>query len=254
MQETNPLTVSLVITIVTLGLTVFFTLFYVRTKKLLDEVWAVDTYAAHELRLMCTECFKAMVEVEGQVICEKPMTSPAAGITCCWSRTKVAKEQRGAKGGTHWIYEMDLTLFVPFDVKDQTGTVTVMAENPDIDSIQTCDRITIEREPFFESVGYSDTGRYKITEEAFLAGGYAFVHGEAKCIDGVVTIGPPEKGYLDPKSKFFLISRLNQAALVGERNTTTTVCFWGAIVGFLTFVGAAISLWVNLANGASFGR
>ncbi len=254
MLEANPQTVSLVITIVALGLTIFFAVYYVRTKKLLDEVWAVDTYDARELGRMCTEGFNAMVEVEGEVICENTMDSPAAGIPCCWSRTRVSRERRNRKGGTHWDNEMDLKLYVPFDVKDQTGSVTVIAENPDIDSITACDRVTMQREPWFECVGFSDTGRYKITEEVFLAGGYAFVHGEAKCIDGVVIVGPPEEGYLDPASRFFLISRLTQPALVGQRGITTTVCFWGAIVGFLAFVGAAISLWINLTNGASFGQ
>jgi len=241
----NPTTVPLVVTVISLGLTVFFTYYYVRTKKLLDEIWAVDTYSARDLQEMCTDDFSAIVEVEGEVQCANPMNSTAGGIPCCWCRTRVAREVRTGRGGRAWVTEMDRTQFVPFDIKDETGTVSVVPDHCDIDSIEEMNRTTLEREPWFEGVGYSATGEFRITEEVFLPGGYAFVHGEAKRVNGVLSIGPPDKGYLDSKTRFFLVSRLNQAGLMSQRGITATVCFWGAIISFLGFAGGLVALYTT---------
>lgn len=75
--------------------------YYNRSKKLLDEMWAVDTYDARELRRMCSGGFRATVEVQGNVTCDKPVTapastSPAAGAVLSSSARKHGCAPRGA--------------------------------------------------------------------------------------------------------------------------------------------------------------
>jgi hypothetical protein len=75
------------------------------------------------------------------------------------------------------------------------------------------------RESWFESrVGHSDTGLYKIHERAFLPKGFAYVLGRATDTeDGIAMIRFPEKGYMDPKKKFFVISRKSEKDLTRSK-------------------------------------
>ena len=64
--------------------------FFRRMKKLLEEMWAVDTYTAKDLRRLVMHKFDATVEVEGQVTCADPVISPAARVPCCYVHTTVS--------------------------------------------------------------------------------------------------------------------------------------------------------------------
>jgi hypothetical protein len=71
--------------------TLFF--YYLRSKRLLDEMWSVQTYEATELKRLCTDDFDAIVEVQGAVSCDKPVLSPVGQVPCCWLRVRVRREQ-----------------------------------------------------------------------------------------------------------------------------------------------------------------
>ena len=74
------------------GLICFF--FYRKNKKLLEEMWAVDTYSAKDLRRLVKGDFEATVEVQGTVSCENPIVSLAANIPCCYYHTSVERQDR----------------------------------------------------------------------------------------------------------------------------------------------------------------
>lgn len=231
--------------------------YYYRAKHMSEEMWAVDTYPSDELRRMCSGGFDAVVEVQGRVSCDQPVVSPAAGLECCWCRTRVESEQtkvsyrRGERiTRTEWETEYDKTLSAVFKVHDDKGYTLVNPMNSMIDSEEPFRIVTEDRSPWFENVGFSDTGRYRVTEEFFLPGGYAYVLGQAStCGDGTssdVLIHYPEHGYTDPGKKFFLISRKSEKDLTAEQGISMKVCFWGSVVAFL-LTGYCILILLGVA-------
>ncbi|MHB1000210.1 MAG: GIDE domain-containing protein [Armatimonadota bacterium] len=216
---------------------------YVRTKRLIDEMWAVDTYNAKDLRRMCSGEFNAMVEVEGKVTCDEPITSLAGQLPCCWYHTKVEREVRrthhtknGTQTTTDWQTAFELTNSTIFKVNDDTGYTLIDPTNADIDSENALSKVVCNRESWFDNASWSDTGRYRISEQVFIHGGYAYVLGQASCTGEGTSpdslIHYPEEGYLDLDKKFFIISRKNEKALTSTYNFTVTACFWLSILCF----------------------
>ena len=98
------------------GLICFF--FYRKNKKLLEEMWAVDTYSAKNLRRLVKGDFEATVEVQGTVSCEKPVVSMAANIPCCYyhtsverqdRRTRIVKSGSGTRIRTYYVWVKEMT-------------------------------------------------------------------------------------------------------------------------------------------------
>lgn len=226
---------------------------YNQTRRLLDEMWAVDTYDSRELARMCSDGFDATVEVEGTVSCEQPIVSLAAEVECVWFRTRVEREDRRTRtvrdsrtGHTRtetyytWVTDMDVTHTTVFKVHDQMGFTLVDPEGADIDSEIVCSRITLMREPWFEGVMLSDTGRYRVNEEAFLPEGYAYVLGRATSTPKGVLIHHPDEGYADSKARFFIISRKTEKELTRHKQRTQSVLFWLAVTAFLGAIYCAL--------------
>lgn len=234
---------------------------YVSAKRLLDEMWAVDTYEAKELRRMCSGGFDATVEVQGTVTCDQPLVSLAANVPCCWFHTTVEREERKTRTVTEtdsrgnrrtrtetyyeWQTDFSESFSTLFKVHDPTGYALVDPTNADIDAETVYSRVIMHREPWFLGrVWLSDTGKYRITEKAFLPQGFVYVLGQASSRDGEVLIRYPSKGYLDPKRKLFVISRKSEEELTRAKQSTASVCFWFAIVALL---GAAVCVFLYLS-------
>jgi hypothetical protein len=229
---------------ISLILAVALVVYYQRAKQLLDEMWAVDTYSASELRRMCSGGFDAVVEVQGQVSCDRPVTATYSQFPCVWCHTRVEREMtrvaasRSGVRTTHvWETGYDQVLTAIFKVSDETGYTLVDPTRADIDTEDPYVLITDRREPWFESVGRSDTGRYRITEEIFVPTGYAYILGEASsCQEGVqsdVLMHYPSEGYTDPGKRFFIISRKSEKEITGAKEFSLRICFWAGILGFL---------------------
>lgn len=246
MFHTSTLTETQVTAIVggvSLVLAVALIVYYQRAKQLLDEMWAVDTYSASELRRMCSGGFDAVVEVQGQVSCDSPVTATYSQFPCVWCRTKVERQvtrvvpsRYGVRTEHAWETGYDHTITAIFKVSDETGYTLVDPTDADIDTEKPYVLITDQREPWFESVGRSDTGRYRITEEIFVPTGYAYVLGQASsCQEGVesdVLIHYPGEGYTDPKRRFFIISRKSEKEITRSKEISLKICFWAGILGF----------------------
>jgi len=228
---------------ISLILAVVLVVYYQRAKQLLDEMWAVDTYSASELRRMCSGGFDAVVEVQGQVSCDRPVTAPASQFPCVWCHTKVEREmtrvaasRSGVRTEHVWETGYDHTITAIFKVTDETSYTLVDPTDAGIDTEKPYVLITDQREPWFESVGRSDTGRYRITEEIFVPTGYAYVLGQASsCQEGVesdVLIHYPGEGYADPNRRFFIISRKSEKEIMGSKEISLKICFWAGILGF----------------------
>ncbi len=224
------------------GLILFFV--FQRTKKLLEEMWAVDTYTAKDLCRLVKHEFDATVEVEGTVSCDNPVISLAAKVPCCYARTTVARQVRKTRmvresdsdGKSYsreettyeWTVDLSETSSAIFKVHDKSGYTLVDPAKARIDLETVCDEQVSYREPWFEgSVGHSDTGLYKIQESAFLPKGFVYVLGRATDTEeGVAMIRSPEKGYMDPKKKFFMISRKSEKELTLSRQKKARWLFW----------------------------
>ena len=234
--------------------------YYNRAKKALDELWAVDTYSAVELARMVKGQFDATVEVEGQVSCDSPVIAPATGIPCCWVKTTVAREdrrtrqvtERDSNGNTHtrtetyyeWVTDYDQTQTAQFKVTDSTGTTLVEPARAEIDTQVTRSEITYDREEWFSGeVGFSDTGKYKVHEIAFRPDGYAFILGRASEHPQGALIHAPDKGYMDPKAKFFVISRKTEKELAASYARSKSLYFWFAIITFLGAIACLLFLF-----------
>ncbi len=216
--------------------------YYYRTKKLLEEMWSVDTYEHRELERMCSGGFNATVEVQGEVSCDEPVVSLAAGVACCWYNTVVEREERSthtstdSKGrtttSTHysWNSEMDVTNSALCKVTDKTGSTLVDPTRAEIDAETLCSEVVYSQLPWFDGVRMSDTGKYRIREKAFLPQGYAFVLGRAKDTPSGVLISCPEEGYADSKARYFIISRKTEKELTVSKQKTQKAYFWGAIL------------------------
>ena len=227
--------------------------FYRRMKKLLEEMWAVDTYKAKDLCRMVKHKFDATVEVEGQVFCDNPVISLAARIPCCYVHTTVSRQERKTRmvterssdGRSHsreetyydWTVDLNETSSVIFKVQDKTGYTLVDPTKARIDLETVYDEQVSHRESWFEgSVGHSDTGIYKVLEQVFLPKGSVYVLGRAiDTEDGVALIRLPDKGYMDPKKKFFVISRKSEKELTRSKQKKARWLFWLSIA-FLSIV------------------
>jgi len=226
----------------------------------------VDTYTAKDLRRLVKHMFDATVEVEGTVSCDNPVISLAARIPCCYVNTTVSRQERktrmmterGSDGRSYtreetyfeWtvgLNEKDSTIF---KVQDETGYTLVNPTKAHIDLETIYDEQVPHREPWFENkVGHSDTGLYKIQERAFLPKGFAYVLGRATDTDeGVAMIHAPEKGYMDPKKKFFVISRKSEKELTRHKQKKTRWLFWLSVAFF------AIALYCLLVYLEIFPR
>lgn len=226
--------------------------YYQRTKGLLDEIWAVDTYEAKELARMCTDGFEATVEVQGEVSCDEPLISLAAEVPCCWYNTRVEREVRKTEthtdsdGKTHtetryeWETEMNVTNAAVFNVTDKTGVTRVYPAGAEIDSESVCSTVVYEYLPWFEGVLMSDTGKYRINESAFRPYGYAFVLGRAQADQGGVLITKPKEGYAESKAKYFIVSRMSEQELTQAKQRAQTAYFWFSIASFVA--AAAVGL------------
>ena len=251
MNEATPFLIAGGLSLLLGGILVYH---YFRAKQLLDEMWAVDTYTARELRQMCSSDFNATVEVEGKVSCDKPITSLVSEIPCCWCRTRVERQQervRTTKTGIQtenvWVNAMDSTRVAVFKVTDETGYTLVDPTNSEIDSEKPHVIIASQREQWFEGVGFSDTGDYRITEEMFLPTGYAYILGQASaCQEGTspdVLIHYPEAGYMNPGKRFFIISRKHEKELAKSQETIVKVCFWTSILALISVAFCAWTLF-----------
>ena len=256
----NDSTIFLTASLISLILCLMLIWFYRNSRQMLDEMWAVHTYDARELRLMCKDGFAATVEVVGDISCDNPMTSLAAKIPCCWFRTIVKRERKShSRSGVklEWDVIFDHTFSAISKVTDQTGYTLLDPMNADVDSEHACDWILDKTQPWFYDLGItssrvkstldllnlpsgwfdnsmlSDTGQYKITEEVFLPMGQVYILGEAICHEDGALIHCPSKGYVDPKKKFFIISRKSEKQLAKSNQTSISICFWSAIIAFL---------------------
>lgn len=236
--------VTMIAGAVALALSVVLLWYYLRSKKLLDEMWAVDTYDARELRRMCSGGFRATVEVHGTVTCDKPITAPASKFPCCWCRTVVEREETrvsasksGIRSERVWVRDYDRTIVAIFKVTDSTGYTLVNPMGADIDAEKPYRLVTCEREDWFDSVGWSDTGQYRITETIFVPTGYAYVLGEAvsagEGTSADVLIQCPQCGYADERHPVFMISRSTEKQIAESNELSLRVCFWGGVGGTL---------------------
>lgn len=227
-------------------------------KHLLDELWAVDTYDAKELRRMCRGGFDATVKVAGEVSCDSPVTALASGIRCCWFRTVVEREVRRTRTVTEtdsrgrrtsrtetyyeWETALDVTGTSVFKVTDDTGYTLVDPEGADIDTERVVSKVVRGREPWFgTTVPLSATGSYRITEHVFRSSGRAFVLGRASCRNDAAIIRKPDRGYLDPKRRYFIISRKSEKELTRSKHIYAAVCYWGLLI---SLAGAGIFLYM----------
>ena len=232
--------------------------FYNKNKKLLLEMWAVDTYSAKDLRRLVKGGFEATVEVQGMVFCENPLVSLAANIPCCNYHTSVAREDRRTRTVTSgsgssrrtrtetyyvWVEEMDEKKSTLFKVRDKTGDTFVDPSRASIDMETVADEIIRHKEPWFEqSVRNSDTGKYRIREAVFKPGGFVYVLGQASVnSEGKAQIRYPKKGYMDPKKKFFIISRKGEKELIQKKQRV------GRVLGSMSAVFFLVVLYSLLA-------
>lgn len=211
--------------------------YYMRSKRIIDEMWAVQTYTARDLRLMCSSGFNAVVEVEGIIECENPLITPASKIPCCWYHVKIEREMRGSKGGTYWTSAYEDTKSTIFKVCDKSGFTLVEPKGAEVDAacvyFDTVDRKTVSE--ICNKIGFSDTGAYRITEEALHDGGYAYVLGSAQCVQqGTspdIVIRKSDKGYIDQKGHF-IISRKSEKELTKQYGISVSICYYMAAISF----------------------
>lgn len=226
-------------------------------KKILEEMWAVDTYQAKELRRMVKGHFDATVEVEGSITCDKPLLSLAAGIPSCYYKTTVFLEKKKSRevrekddaGRSQtrteteyrWIPETAAEEWEVFKVHDETGFTLVDPRKARIDTESVHSVELSQRLPWFESrIGYSDTGKYRIEERALRPVGYVYVLGNATETADAPLIRLPDKGYMDLKKKIFLISRKSEKELGRKRSKTARILTWIAAAALL----AGVSLFL----------
>lgn len=134
-----------------------------------------------------------------------------------------------------WVKDYDCTLAAIFKVHDSTGYTLVSPVGAEIDTEKPYQLITNKREPWFEGVGWSDTGMYRITETIFVPTGYAYVLGQAsgagEGTDPDVLIHWPGEGYVDPRHPVFIISRKTEKQITETNELSLRICFWGGMLG-----------------------
>lgn len=225
----------LIASLISLALFAALMWYYLNSKRVIDEMWTVDTYEAAELIQLCKGDFNAIIEVQGAVSCDKPVIAPVTKLPCCWYHTKIMREEGSGNNAT-WVTEMDETRFAIFKIEDKTGSTLVDPTNADMDTTTIYNSITYGNKSLLEKILANDADRYHVTEEIFSANGYAYVLGQASDVGGRVLVHYPGTGYLDPKRKFFIISRKTEKELTQEKHITVSICFWFSIVAFLSAV------------------
>ena len=241
-------------------------LFYNKNRKLLEEMWAVDTYTAKDLKRLVKGDFEATVEVQGTVICENSIVSLAARVPCCYYHTSVERQDRRTRTVTSgsgnsrrtrsetdyvWVKDMDEKKSTLFKVQDKTGDTFVDPIRASIDTETVVDKIVRYREPWFEqSVLSSDTGKYRIKESVLRPEGFVYVLGQAfPTGDGDALIQYPKKGYMDPKKKFFFIRRKSEKEITQKKQKVSrilgairAVFFLAVLYSLLAYFGIAPGL------------
>ena len=216
-------------------------------------MWAVDTYTVKDFKRLVSAGVVATVEVQGTVFCDRPLLSLAANIPCCYFHTTVARQERRTRVKTSgsgsyrrtrtqtyyvWVETKSENKSTVFRVRDRTGDTLVNPNKATIDTDTIVNKVVGYREPWFDqSVGISDTGRYRIRESVFKPKGFVYVLGEASVLkDGASQIRYPIKGYMDPKRKFFIISRKSEKELTRKKQKVGRVLLWVGLVFFTGFV------------------
>lgn len=244
------------ISLIALGLGVFLFVYYYRAKGMLAEITTVHPYQAVDLKRLCSHGFDAIVRVEGTVSCDRPITSPATDIECCWCRTRVERQverNHYDKYGSHTDYEWetayDQVFSAVFKLSDETGYVLVDPTKANIQANEPVQILENELLPWYMEVGASANGMYRITEELFLPTGHAYVLGQATCCqegpepDAIVHY--PTHGYTDPRQKYFIISRKTETELTDEESISLKVCMWAGTAAFLIAAFCALR-WLGI--------
>ena len=144
-----------------------------------------------------------------------------------------------------WVKDSDSTLAAVFKVNDSTGYTLVNPIGAQIDTEKPYSLVTNQRETWFEGVGWSDTGMYRITETIFVPTGYVYVLGQASCAgEGTepdVLVHCPGEGYTDPRKPVFIISRKTEKQITESNELSLRICFWGGMIGLLFTAYCALS-------------
>lgn len=226
--------------------------YYYRFKAEVNEITTVHQYKTMELRRLCSDGFNAVVDIEGQVSCDAPLQAPLSGFDCCWYRIKIEREQEhSSKDGTEHNWEVcsDKAVSTIFRLSDETGYVLVDPERADIQAEEPTVDVVSTYLSWFFGVPMSDTGRYRVTEQIFLPGGHAYVLGQATCTgEGAepdAVIHYPSSGYVDPKRKYFIISRRTENELIGQESISLKICLWLGVVSFMIAAYCAM-VWMKI--------
>jgi len=116
------------------GLAVFFSAY--RRMKLQRQIADTPTSKARSAPMGKVE-LKGLVETDPAVL--KGLTAPFSGKPCVWCRFKVEEEvEHHDSKGSHksWETRQDSTIFLPFMLRDATGTVKVLPEGAEVQSPQ----------------------------------------------------------------------------------------------------------------------
>ncbi|MHB1457660.1 MAG: GIDE domain-containing protein [Armatimonadota bacterium] len=212
--------------------------YYIRAKRIIDEMWAVKSYTARDLRLMCSSGFQAIVKVEGIIECADPLISPAAKTPCCWYHLKIEWEEPNDENEGRHLVTYEETKSTIFKVCDETGFTLVDPTGSEIETVEdyfdTVNRYTARE--ITHGIGLSDNGEYHVTEEILHDGGYAYVLGMANCIQkgtsSDVMISKPYHGYIDRKAHF-IISRKGEKEMTRQYGISVSVCYYLAAISFV---------------------
>jgi hypothetical protein len=234
----DPTNVEMILGTISLVLGVILVIYYFYAKSLETEIWAVTEYNLTDLRRMCSGDFDAVVAVEGNVSCDQPLTAPSSKYPCIWHHTRVDTEHRNSKGQSYWQKGYEVTVSVPFKLSDEKNWVTVDPTDSDIDRVEAVNEITEFRDDWFGGmIPASETGRYRVVEEVFRPEGRAYILGQATCVgagpEPEATIHYPKHGYINPKRKFFIISRKTRDELEAESVSNVKICLVVAVFAFV---------------------
>lgn len=203
--------------------------------------------------------YSSLVEIKGTVECEKPLTAELSGTPCVWYSMSVVEryedtyQEADAEGHVHTRTRNGTntvagnTRGVPFQVRDETGTLTVAPEQAKVEGHKSVDRhepatgtgSTLQFGGFSFAITASPSGRrvlgYHYTEQLIPVGERAYVIGEASDREGRLMIRRPlEKG------KPFIISLRSEEEITKGIEQNANVQQW---FGFgLIAVGIAVIL------------
>jgi len=153
---------------------------------------------------------------------------------------KIEEERFDKDRNSSWnsIYEEKNSTI--FKVRDDTGYILVDPKDAEIDSFRVyfdvVNRSTLQS--MFSNLNLASIGKYRIAEEILGTSGYVYVLGSASCLQSGtspdVIIKSGENGYTDPKKNHFIISRKSEKELTKRHGITTSICYYMAIISFLT--------------------